>query len=247
MLMHPEPPRPWNYATSAQARLSLYRARAASKRYVTDDWRGLRWEKHSTPDTPTWSPDRKKIYINKLDTLGYDMGPAHEIVSLRHTGWFADGFQQDTIRGHVVKMRTPRGTYYIPTTQSTAWDGVTLYICDAILVDKGVQDEDEHTEAAREAARDADHYAEREAEECREDWTKQEAEHEIETKRQENTEIAKTVREIKRRMEDEENCFDPYLRGILQETIDAHMEDITRNVNRMRKLKDEPWIVNNNW
>ena len=245
MLMTPQRPiKPYGFKTSAKARLTYYRNLASH--YNSSDWRKLRGRYGSTIWS-NWSEDRTKIYTDNIDHIGHDLGPAHNLVSLRHTGWYTDGFQQDTLCGHVVRLRTPKGTMYIPATVHSEWDGVTLYIGDAILVDKGVQDEDAHEEAAREAARDADHYAEREAEECREDWTKQEAEHEVETKRQENTELAKAIREIKRRMEDEENCFDPYLRGVLQDKIDEHFAEINGNVRRMSKLRDEPWIVNNNW
>lgn len=46
--------------------------------------------------------DRKRWVENLSD--GLRVRPAHEILNLRHTGWFADLFQEATIHGAVVYL-----------------------------------------------------------------------------------------------------------------------------------------------
>lgn len=184
--------------TTTRARLRLYRERASSNKYTSDDWRKLRFA--DTWGAPWFnrSEDGRKIYADSRDTLGNYLGDWGDLC--RHlgreaTGFYADGYCSDVIQGGVERIRTAKGTLYVPVTYCTGWDGVTYYMADAELVAKG-SPEDDHEKAQKEAANSAYYRAEREAEQSREDDAKQRAEDDIEQKRAEIHNINKAARAL---------------------------------------------------
>lgn len=170
-------------------RLQQYRNEAATGKWI----RPLTWRDTKQHHASAWGAPRPnnvrgekgEIFSEQLDQYGVDLGPAGKLFPrlIDHTGWYADNYQNELIVGHVCRMRTPRGTLYIPATMRTDSQGTVHYINDAELVPRGAN-EDAHALARREAARSADHYAEREAEEAREDNAKWQAEQDIEEARE---------------------------------------------------------------
>jgi len=173
---------------TSKQRLEQYRREAATGKWVRPlTWRDTRHHHPSPWGAPRPSNARGargQIYSDSLNQYGNDLGTAHSLFPrlIEGDGWYADNWQNALIVGHVVKLRSPRGTLYIPATRNTDCDGTTHYLADAERVPRGAS-EDEHDNACREAARSADHYAEREAEEAREDDAKWQAEQQIEMAR----------------------------------------------------------------
>lgn len=162
--------------TTTRQRLQLYKTRAKASQY-NNDWRGHRYARTWEPTWHNWDKDRRKIYADERDTLGDYLGDWGAFLSGRcwdALGFFSDNWQNETIKGGVELIRTPRGALYVPVTYCTGWDGVTYYMADAEQVDKGATEE-EHEKAKKEAAASAYHYAEREAEEAREQCAKDQA------------------------------------------------------------------------
>jgi hypothetical protein len=180
------------------ARLRLYRERAANNKIGHNDWRGHRYARTWEPAWHNWSEDRRKIYADARDTLGDYLGDWESLLPYRAcdaTGYYSDSFCHDVIKGGTERVRTSRGTYYVPVTYCTGWDGVTYYWADAEIVPKGLTECD-HDEAIRAAAKSADYYAEREAEKAREDDAKYQAEQDIENARADIHAINKEARAL---------------------------------------------------
>lgn len=175
---------------TSKQRLEQYRREAATGKWS----RPLTWRDTRRHHLSPWGAPRPRgargprgqIYSDSLNPYGNDLGAAHSLFPrlIDHKGWYVDSWQDALIVGHVVKLRSPRGTLYIPATRNTDCDGTTHYLADAELVPKGAS-EDEHDDACREAARSADHYAEREAEEARDFEARGQAEAQIEEARAE--------------------------------------------------------------
>jgi hypothetical protein len=172
--------------------------------------------------------------------IGEDMGSSYDIMSKEYghrnypLGYYVDGYASDTISGYVVKIRTPRGTLYVPMTACSGWDGVTYYMSEGELVEKGCgTDEESHEHAITEVARTADHIAKREAEEARSYWLKEEAEYQIGETKAEMEEIAKTMRKR----------FQAIRELQAQSRADMFKEcrEIKELAERIEKLKDAPW------
>lgn len=183
---------------TTRQRLQLYKTRAKASKY-NNDWRGHRYGK-TWPDNSTgWTEDRREIYATERDSLGDYLGDWHTLYPWRPyrdcLGFYADNNEWETIRGGVERMRTARGTYYIPTTYSDQSDCALYYMADAEIVPRGSREED-HENARNEAARIAYDRAEREGERSRDDNAKQQAELDIETEREEIHAINKQARAL---------------------------------------------------
>lgn len=104
-------------------------------------------------------------WIEDCNAIGLrEAGAADEILSLRHTGWFADAFQDETYRGAVWQLPgrngRPQFVYGYPDPNN---EGAAL-----ICFDVETGDDSEGYDAKREAARNADSMAESFAEAERE-------------------------------------------------------------------------------
>lgn len=194
--------------SNAAARLANYRAKANDKQ-CTDErargevrpWHYWRYWKSSITSTPNnVRGDQGEIYSDSTDQYGTYLGDAHKLTRIRHNGWYADNFQDSLIIGGVAKMRTSRGTLYIPVTHCDGWGGTRHYIRDGEMAPRG-SDEATHEQAVRDAAHTADGLAEREAEESRDYYAKDAAEQDILTARDRvhaiNDEALSLIREIK--------------------------------------------------
>lgn len=225
---------------SIYSRLAKYKKRAAESKY-NNDWRTHRYEKHHVPDRPRYRDGL--MFLDSL-SIGDECGPAHDIIRLDHTGWYVDGYQDDTLRGEVMRLRLSRGTYYIPITICTGWDGVTYYLADAILVPRG-SDEDAHEEAKREAAREADENARIEAEHSREDWEKDQADQMTEEARDEihalNKEALAIIQQVKGQ------TFPPAICQAVRDRISGILSERRKLFQRIHTLATAPWEIVNNY
>jgi hypothetical protein len=167
---------------SIKNRLSLYKKRASESKFPRT-WKEARYPKragyYKTYQCFTYG-DKGEIFADNFDIIGEKLSDAHEVIKLRHTGYYSDSFCSDVIRGAIVKLKTSRGVYYIPATYCTGYDGITLHMQSAEKVEKGLS-EDFHEGATTRAAYLSDSYAEREAERAREDDAKFQAEVKIES------------------------------------------------------------------
>lgn len=206
------------YATS-KARLAHYRAMAV--KYPDTDWRYWKSSALWTAPNNARGPDGR-IYSESLAQYGVDLGEAHTLARIGHTGWYADNFQDSLIIGHVIKLRCPRGVLYIPATMCTGWDGTIHYMGDASLVPKGAS-QDEHDEAMRDIAIRADRCAEIEAEEARESDAQSQAEMRVDDARENIHRVNKAclalLAEIKRQV------FQPFTCEALRHRVNEYLEE----------------------
>ena len=264
-----------NQATSA-ARLKLFRSRAhdlnnskTRKAMPPRTWRDVRYEKHHVIDKPNHTRDQRtneRIMLLDSASIGEDMGSAYDILN-EHTynyrgalGYYVDGYQHETMVGHVFKISTPKGRLYVPVTICNGWDGVTYWMEDGELVVKGQgSDEVAHQNALISVARAADSIAEREADEARDSWAKYEAEHEIEEKKEEISEIKKSIsaaihdlqhmkkKARKNTAHSHMSEEDTSICGRIVDDIREYVQDRQKLRKRIKKLEDEYWIVWNDF
>lgn len=212
------------YKSNTRARLAAYRAKASDPRNIRPDAANWRYWKPSK-GTLFAAPNNVRgpegqIYSDTIGQYGEELSARADDrnCGLRHSGWYADNFQNELIEPRVCRMRSARGTLYIPATRRTECDGTQHYIKDAELVPRG-SDESAHDAAIRDAMRTADHYAEREAEDCREDDAKYQAEQQTEDCREE-------IHQARDRSHD---CIQADVRDELLETLQG-LEDCARLV-----------------
>lgn len=167
-----------------EKRLALYKKIANESKYSIT-WKQARYSKRKGYFKEyarfTYN-DKGGIFADNFDIIGEKIGDCHEILSprLRNTGYYCDNFYNGVIRGAVVKLKTSRGTYYMPATYCTEWEGVTLHMESAEKVEKGLS-ENCHEGARTRCAYLADSYAEREAERARDEDAQFQAEQKIES------------------------------------------------------------------
>lgn len=144
--------------------------------------------KNYMEESPSYSEDRKSIWFNGIKAIEKTWrftDYADKIISLQHTGWFADTYCDDIYRGVVVQLPARNGEYnYLAGYISSDTDEVRL--TSELYHDK------------EEAARGADHLAEKDAEESKEFRTKDQAEQRISELRSENKETRKEIATLKR-------------------------------------------------
>lgn len=226
--------------TTTRARLALYREQAA--KHNGTKWQSFRWMTKGA-DWHNWSDDRRKIYADNRDTLGDYLGDWGQFATYRdmrdNLGFYADNWCGETIRGGVERIRTPRGTLYVPVTYCTGWDGATYYMGEAYNVPKGCN-EDSHTEAQQEAAAAAYHYAEREADEARENDAKAEAENDIAENRHAIHMINKQTRTLLAEIR-AAGTFSPAICDALREKVRDLLADRRRCFETIAERTDNFW------
>ena len=232
--------------TTTRARLRLYRERAADPKTMSNDWRkhiygGVRytWE----PAWHNWSEDRRKIYADKIDTLGDYLGDWKELrpgLGREATGFYADSWCHDVITGGVERIRSAQGVFYVPVTYCTGWDGVTYYMSAAEIVPRG-SNQEEHEKAIQEACWSAYNYAEREADQAREDDAKYRAEEDIADARAEihriNQEARALLAEIRGREFTENVC------AALRYRLREYLDDRKKQFQTITERTDNYWTA----
>lgn len=216
------------------SRLAYYKQQA--EKYPGKPWQY--WKRNIWETPSNARGDKGQIFSDTVDQYGENIGDAHQVVNLRSTGWFADTYQHDVLRGAVCRMRCPRGTLYIPVTYCTGWDGTTHYLADAILVPKGAA-EDEHEAAKKDAARLADGFAESEAEESREFYAKDRADEDIAQARADIHAVNKKALALVKEIKGAE--FTPDICLALRETLARYMEERRILFRLIERRQDNYW------
>lgn len=224
---------------TTKSRLAFYRSQSAKypSRHGWKDFyhKGLTFA--SPNNVKTKNGD---ILTDSLGQYGPYLGDCHKLAPriVDCTGWYADNFQDSLIIGGVAKMRSSKGTYYIPVTHCTGWDGTTHYVSDMELVPKG-SSEDDHETVIKEASRSANHYAEKEAEEAREEDAKQSAEMFIEESRQEIHEINQAVLPLINEIKGQ--TLSPNICAALRKTLADYLNQRGKAFARMAELEADYW------
>lgn len=228
--------------TNTKNRLAIYKKRATESRFQTT-WKNCRhgFMHGYKKSAPQFTTHEGVIYADNFEVIGDKVGDAHEFVRMNHTGYFCDIFCDGVIRGAVVKLRTSKGTYYIPATYCTEWDGVTLYLKNAEIVVKS-KSEDDHEMAIVIAARSADHYAEREAEKAREDSEKDQAQQRCEEYREEITKSRANVRDLIAEIK-QHGAFSPAICSALRKTLRTEWGQVQNLRESVRELTASPWMI----
>lgn len=162
-------------------------------------WGGEPWKLDKYTNTHTYGRFHEDPEVPFLR-----VGLAHEIVRLRHTGWYVDQHQDETTKGIVFRLVGKRG--WIAAT-TDPWN------CDKdghgpVIVEVRPNGQPYIYDSPEEAARNADKFAERYSEVCREDDEKQsaiqdkegaieESEKAIETYREKVRELVEAIRDSK--------------------------------------------------
>lgn len=195
---------------------------------------------HDAPNNAR-SDDGQKIYTDKTDQYGDYIGDCAKLLPRQRDigGWYADSYQDATITGGVTRMRSSKGTYYIPVTACTGWDGTMHYIGDAEIVPRG-SDGDAHDNAMADAAMCANECARIEAEHAQEEDIKWQAERQIEEAREEihqtNKATLALIREVKLN-----RTLPPAICQTITDTIRTAVRERTKMFNRIDLLTNEPW------
>lgn len=221
--------------STIKSRLATYRARHAEARNQSP--RG--WKGHIYGRAPLAVERANNVRGTQGQIFSDTLEQYGDIVENDKNGWFADNWQSDTINPAVTRLRTARGTLYIPCTYCTGWDGTIHYINDAERVPKGA-DESAHNEAQREALRSAQHYAEREAESAREDDAKFQAEQQTENARETITESRQAARALAAEIRSLAGCG-PNVRATLRDKLKALRQASAAAHEEIKLLNDNYW------
>lgn len=173
----------------------------------------------------------RRYYIDSWPAGWREIGDAHQVTSMKHTGWYADNFQEELIRGFVLQLPARDGKeIYIPGTYCTGWEGVTLYPND--------WDHDK-----TDAARSADSYAEIEAEAAREDNAQFQAEQEIEQCRETIGKLRKSMLDLILEIKHAKRNFSPMVCAALTDHLRRQWNQRQKAFKRIDALEDNYWLA----
>lgn len=222
---------------TTKQRLADYRAKAAKYNNINNNnWRYWRINPWQTPSNNRGP--KGQIYSKSLDQYGQVVSDDKTNRDRDAVGWYADNFQCECVYGAVVKMHSSKGTWYIPATYCTGWDGTVHYVNDMELVYKDAE-EYHHERALNEALRSARHYAEREAEEAREEDAKYQAERQIEEARETIIKARALAHEIITELRT--ITLPASLCGIAREKLTSLRAEAHESIETIRKLRDDYW------
>ena len=224
---------------SSKQRLALFKARAAKSTHNIN-WRQHRYgHTFKTYDKTSWSQDGKTLYADKVNSYGTKVGDCHELVRMNHKGWYCDNIQSETCIGAVVKMHTSQGTWYVPVTHTTGYDGAVYYMDDIVKVDKQTHD---HDQAIRDCARISDRLAQIVAEHERENDALLQAEIEVENLKEEiklkRAKIKSLIGAV-RHSEPLDTTICEFLKDSIRELLEKCREDFRR----IQAVKDDPFLA----
>jgi hypothetical protein len=244
--------------STAAARLAGYRETAAryakgpTSHYFTGrTWRDYRYKKmHASVDYGITKEG--EIYTHgEVDQLpGYRSDcKAHEIVSLRHTGWFSDIHQDTLIHGVVAVLRLGENVHVCEGYQESnsgysCFDlkGATrLFAYEAY--DENGEETEALTEIIRTAAFCADRMAEREAENQRDADAIYQAEQKCEELKEEIDRTRAQVRTLIKEIRQHGASFSGAICETLRSSIRQSLHKVSKKRERIAKLTSEPWII----
>lgn len=192
------------------------------------DWRHWYSKPVAGHTTSRDDKDPSIMYVDEMDKLELRFtGDAHKIITLRHTGWYADNDQNDLYIGQVYQLPARNGEeQYVPALRHSGYGTGTLFLGE-ITSEKG------------DAARWADQNAEKAAEESREFDAKYSAEQQIAEARAEihriNKEVLPALKDIKG------HKFSVPVCSMIRAGILEHLADRRNAFNQIKKLEDDFW------
>lgn len=216
-----------NRLNAARRAAAHYAANNPQSNYY-NDWRSWVRKPAACPTMTRDLENRNIMYVDVMADIKLRyVGEAHKIVSLRHTGWYADNDQNDTYYGQVYQLPARNGVeQYVPAICHSGYGTGTLYLND-IGPDK------------EQAARDADHYAQKEGEEAREYDAKDTAERLIEEAREEihviNRQVLPALKELKGAR------LTPSICSMVRAGIQDHLADRRAAFKKIASLEDNFW------
>lgn len=242
----------WQHNTNPARRLEYYKALAGhycATSGVVPDWRRYRWNKPAAlvngKYSATWSADRKNIFVDSLADCPFKLeGDASDLTCTDYTGWYADSFQDELIKGAVVSFRDPRRMYgtdgddngkdthkkYLAAYYATQSDGATI-------------DFSYYYETKGDAARGADRLAERAAEESREYHAKDQAEQQIERLREEIHELNREALPLLAEIKKAGRHYTPAVCGAVKDKIADILETRRARFHSIAQLTDDFWLA----
>jgi hypothetical protein len=208
-------------------------------------WRSSRYPKPNVltrkgPKTPNYyyqPEDKREPRTMPLDSLndwpGTEEGTASDILKLKHNGWYTDNFQDETVYGVVLSLRTPHGRRYYPAISSKSFDVTTVYIGDWF----------EGDDAECEAARRADQYAESYAEDAREHDAQFQAEQQIEEARKEIKTTRRQILDLCKEIKQAGKQFSPAICSALTGRVQELLHERQEAFEKIDELKSNFWAA----
>jgi len=173
-----------------------------------------------------YSPDRYRWVENVACGLRF-VGAAHDIIRLRHTGYYIDNYQDETVHGEVYQLPAARdgSPRYVPAVNDPNNDGCACLDFHSISDDK------------EDAARLADGMAENWAEREREYQAKEDEERRIEEIGDEISELYTDFRRISRELR--ANCEAISAVAVVRELIRDRWKQTKAQIHKLRTEREK--------
>lgn len=187
--------------------------------------------KHPGYSAGHWNREKNEYYgYYGLKAFGArDVGEAHEIVSLGHTGWYSDNYQDTTLVGHVCQLPGRDGQCrYLAYYQEES--GV-------VVMDAQIHEEKE------DAARAADELARIAAEHAREHCAEFQAEQDIADAKEQIHELGRQIRSILRDMREHPSSLSPVIKAACLELVQSHLAARRAEFNIIKAREADYWTA----
>ena len=240
---------------TALNRLNKARAEAAKWKEKQPTWTHYHdWRTHRRNSTHAprfgFAPDRKYMWLDSHQDAPNIRHFAHadECARLNHRGWFADDYQEETIRGTVTVMRLGKWAYIVAGVTYSNSDCAALYwdSIEKMPAREAWDERGDKTDALEQAMRDiahqADSIAERNAEKDREAWQKDQAEQAIEGLREDIATARTTIRTLAKEIK-AHGTFTPAVCTALSASIRKEWAQVQKWRKRIQDLTDQPYLI----
>jgi hypothetical protein len=240
---------------TALNRLNKARAEAAKwkeKQPTYTHYHNWRTHRRNSTHAPRFgfAPDGKYMWLDSHQDAPNIRHFAHadECARLNHREWFADDYQDETIRGTVTVMRLGKWAYIVAGVtykesdcDALYWDSIEKMPAREAWDDRGDKT-DALEQAMRDIAHQADSIAERTAEENREAWQKDQAEQAIEGLRDDITTARAAIRTLAKEIK-AHGTFTPAVCTALSASIRKEWAQVQKWRKRIEDLTDRPYLI----
>lgn len=180
------------------------------------------------------------------------MKDAHELLNLRHTGWFTDHDGSETAIGTVSVLRLGKWAYAVPGYTHSSMASNTLRFDDAQRIPAkeawdNTGDKFAVTEAFEDIMRDvahaADHLAQKYAEDCKEGDTEALAESRIEQYRDDIATAREAIKELIQEIRQHGKAFSPAICNTLRKKLRDEWQCVQDWREGIKELTKSPYMV----